>query len=555
MTTPQRLRFFTRSLPAALALGLIAAPLSAQLELELLSTGLGGAILERDSDEASLSADGRWLVFASRATGLTGSTNGHIDIYRKDMLTGDILLVSQSALGAPSDHPSYNPRVSNAGLVVFRSRASTLDPLDTALDQDMFVSDPGSGFIGLLDLDSLGAHPAGESSGAPAITPDQRFIAWTTAKPLLPADTNGTSDIYLLDSNLGTLEIVSLVLGGGISLSGSYDPALSDDGRFVAFSSYAEDLVAGDTNGVEDVFVRDRLTGTTERVSVSSAGAPNDQETYEPHMSSDGRFVVFGGSGVLTPTPEGSAGRLVYRHDRQTGETILISVDDAGRGPNHGADEATVSDDGNRVAFTCWATNWWNSSLFDYDQVYVRDVAAGTTSMVSRTAPGFTLESESDTPRISRDGATVLFADELSYLPEDTNDDLDVYRGPGAPLSDWTYLGGELTGDTWPQLNSRGFFVADAPAMVDVRHAAPLASVGVVLGLSRIDAPFKAGRLIPNPDKILFGMTDADGAWVLPLTYPSSVVGGIEIFLQAAVQDAGAPAGWALSNGVRGLSR
>jgi Tol biopolymer transport system component len=420
------------------------------------------------------------------------------------------------------------------------------------MDEDIYLSNPDAGTI-----DVLGGALSGRTWGRPAITPDGRYIALATEHAHDPSDTDGLADIYVYDTLLDTYEAVSVTPSGTLSADFSSEAAISDDGRFVAFESEAADLVPGDTNGFDDVFVRDRLLGTTTRVSVASDGTQSDEESLEPAISADGRYVVFSSKALLAPMPfPGTAGvRLIYRHDLQTSETILISVDNSGRGPNEFCEEGTISDDGNLVTFGSYATNWWNGTLVEYDQIYVRDIAAGTTTMLSGATPGFALESESDTPSISRDGTSVVFSAELSLHPDDTNDDLDVYRTTTTPIMDWTYLGGELAGDARPLLSARGYFTAGADAMLDVRQAAPSASMGLVLGLARIDAPFKGGALIPSPDLLVFGTTDTDGAWVWPFVHPNNVAAGIELFVQAAVQDVGAPAGWALSNGVRGLSR
>ena len=128
----------------------------------------------------------------------------------------------------------------------------------------------------------------------PAISADGRFVAFSSdATNLVPGDTNGTADVFVRDRQTGTTRRVSVGSGGAQGNGLSVDPAISADGRFVAFASDATNLVPGDTNGADDVFVRDRQTGTTRRVSVGSGGAQGDRVSFDPAISADGRFVAF----------------------------------------------------------------------------------------------------------------------------------------------------------------------------------------------------------------------------------------------------------------------
>src|SRR5258708_3513103 len=138
---------------------------------------------------------------------------------------------------------------------------------------------------------ATGGSQANGRSLAPALSADGRVLAFVSeAFDLVPGDTNGCRDIFVRDRIAGTTERVSVAPGGSQANGGSVAPALSSDGRFLSFVSDASDLVPGDTNASEDVFVRDRLLGTTERVSVSTAGVGGDDDTGQSSISADGRY-------------------------------------------------------------------------------------------------------------------------------------------------------------------------------------------------------------------------------------------------------------------------
>jgi Tol biopolymer transport system component len=177
--------------------------------------------------------------------------------------------------------------------VAFHSEATNLVAGDTNGSEDVFVRDRVTGTTERVSIATGGAEGNGHSS-AESISADGRFVAFESqASNLVSGDTNGQADIFVRDRQTGTTERVSRATSGaqGNSLSGG--PAISADGRFVAFLSFSTNLVPGDTNGHYDIFVRDRLNGTTERVSVATGGTQADGDSYSPAISADGRYVAF----------------------------------------------------------------------------------------------------------------------------------------------------------------------------------------------------------------------------------------------------------------------
>src|SRR5262249_32007494 len=141
---------------------------------------------------------------------------------------------------------------------------------------------------------ALGGTPADADSDAPSVSADGRYVAFhSDATNLVFGDTNGCTDVFVYDRQTGATARVSVASDGAQGNAGSVDPSVSGDGRFVAFHSAASNLVPGDTNGVTDVFVYDRQTGATARVSVASDGTQGNASSLEPSVSGDGRFVAF----------------------------------------------------------------------------------------------------------------------------------------------------------------------------------------------------------------------------------------------------------------------
>jgi hypothetical protein len=240
----------------------------------------------------SLSADGRFAAFVSPATNLvTGDTNAVPDIFVRDRLSGTTERVSVAAGGAQANGPSDYPAISADGsCVAFHSTATNLIPSGTNGLYHTFVRDRSNATTQCMSV----AGPLTGGGAYPSISDDGRFVGfYSSADDLVANDTNFASDVFLVDRQTGTRERVSVPNGGGQGNSGSMDPAISADGRFVAFASSASNLVTGDTSGVLDIFVRDRQLGTTARVSVSTSGAEGDGSSWYPSISSNGQFVAF----------------------------------------------------------------------------------------------------------------------------------------------------------------------------------------------------------------------------------------------------------------------
>jgi cysteine-rich repeat protein len=308
---------------------------------------------------------------------------------------------------APSGVPFF---VSPDGrLVAFTSAATNLG------------GSPGGAFL----RDRIAGTTTRIAPYAPgAITPDMQVLAFTAFSAAVPGDTNGVSDVYVYERASATVERVSVATGGGQGSGASDQPAISADGRFVAFRSYAPNLVPGDTNITPDIFVRDRVGGTTERVSVAFDGsqASSGAGSEAPVISPDGRYVAFE-SRSTNLVPGGTNGNWhVFLRDRTAATTELVDIlpDNSQPGSETCCDGIALTPDGRYVAFVS-SVPFVPPPGVVYE-VFVRDRVLGTTEHISVTTDASQPTGGSTSPDISDDGRLVSFASYASNLVAgDTN--------------------------------------------------------------------------------------------------------------------------------------
>jgi Tol biopolymer transport system component len=187
----------------------------------------------------------------------------------------------------------------------------------------------------------------------------QRVAFASAATNLVANDSNGRIDIFVCDRAARTLDLVSVATGGLTGDGDSILPAISADGRFVAFKSTAEALVPDDYNDVVDVFVRDHVAARTERISVGKSGGDADDVSFPPTISHDGRFVSFGSLATNLVSGDSNATSNTFVRDRQTGITLLVDVNEDGEAGNRGTLDtaAAIAGDGTRVGFVSLAAN------------------------------------------------------------------------------------------------------------------------------------------------------------------------------------------------------
>lgn len=289
---------------------------------------------------------------------------------------------------------SLFPATSSAGrYVAFQSNASTLVANDTNGADDIFVRDLKKGTTTRVSLSSSGGEASGNSRH-PAISADGRYVVFNSrAENLVAEDNNGFWDIFVRDTVAGTTTRVSVDSAGKQSNNHSRHAAISDDGMYIAFQSTASSLVAGDTNGVRDVFVHNRITGVTSRVSVANSGGQSNGVSGEgwgadlswasrPAISADGRYIAFQSDATNLVSGDTNAAGDVFVRDVVGGTTIRASLGLDGKQNVGGSSQPTISDDGRHVGFVLRI----NAHLFYVFEVHLRDTVARTTTVINGTA-------------------------------------------------------------------------------------------------------------------------------------------------------------------------
>jgi len=404
---------------------------------EQVSVDSAGNRVTGDSRNASISADGRYVAFHSSSSDLVaGDNNAVFDVFVHDRRTGQTTRVSVDDAGNQGDNNSRNPSISADGrYVAFHSSSADLVAGDTNGFEDIFVHDRQTGQTTRVSVDNTGI-PGNDNSTMPSISADGRYVAFASyATNLVAGDNNGFADIFVHDRQTGQTTRVSVDSAGNQGEKDCLSPSISADGRYVAFETIST-LVAGDTNGTSDVFVRDRQTGVTTRVSVDSAGNEGDPDSLDPSISADGRYVAFASDATTLVAGDNNGFGDIFVHDRQTGQTTRVSVDSAGNQANGFSYQCTISANGQRVAFASYASNLVAGDNNTVADVFLHDRETGQTTRVSLGSAGNQGDGDSFYTSISADGRYVAFTTEATNLVAgDTNgeDDILVRRFHTAP--------------------------------------------------------------------------------------------------------------------------
>jgi Tol biopolymer transport system component len=339
-----------------------------------------------------------------------------------------------SAEAAAQGGASFSASVSADGrYVAFESQATNLVAGDTNNSWDVFVRDRQLGTTERVSVTSAETQVMDGGSFAPSISADGRYVAfWSDTATLVAGDTNVLVDVFVRDRTAGTTERVSLTTAEAQVLDGdSFNPAISADGRYVAFESYSETLVTGDSNGFVDIFVRDRTLGTTERVSVNSAEVQGTNgDSLNASISSDGRYVAFASDAVGLVTGDSNNNTDVFVRDRTAGTTERVSIDSAeGQADNGVSLSPAINGDGRYVAFESYSTDLVAGDGNGFGDIFVRDRTAGTTERVSLdSAESETSDNDNLSPAISGDGRFVaFFSNSVELVSGDTNGWFDIF--------------------------------------------------------------------------------------------------------------------------------
>ena len=338
--------------------------------------------------------------------------------------------VSVDGNGVEGNGESVRPAISGDGrYIAFWSEADNLVIGDTNATRDIFVHDREIDQTERISVASDGLQGnKGSGSYVTDISSDGRYVALESyADNLVPDDLNDRGDIFVRDRQTRQTTLVSVATDSTQGNGDSYWPSISANGRYTAFHSLANTLVPGDTNNYLDVFIHDSMTGETTRVSVASDGTQGDSASWMPSISDDGRYVAFASwaTNFASVDPVFSN---IYLHDRDTGQTELVSVNSEGAQANEWSSRPSISGDGRFITFQSEASNLINGDTNDSMDVFVHDIQSGLTSRVSVATDGTQANSTSGIPSISADGRYVaLFSDASNLVSRDTNGIADIF--------------------------------------------------------------------------------------------------------------------------------
>ncbi|MBM3471641.1 MAG: hypothetical protein FJX75_00030 [Armatimonadetes bacterium] len=363
-------------------------------------------------------------------------------------------IASVNDAGELDNEGAIFPVVSSSGrFVLFASAATNLAPNDTSGDWDLYLHD---GLLGLTTL--VGVSSAGvKANNIPVvydISANGRFVAFSSdATNLVPNDTNGWRDVFLRDVQAGTTTLVSRTPGGAPGDWHSDWPSISADGRYVAFQSVASNLLSEVVEGgFGQIYVYDRVSGGMRLISRRrGTGLPGGWHSTSPSISADGRFVAFESLAADLVPNDNNGAKDIFVWKGARSRVVRASVSTAGDEANNWSVGPSISADGRFVAFESAASNLVPGDTNGMIDIFVRDVTGGQTTRESPSRTGGSANGQSWRPSISADGRYVAFDSDASNLvPGDTGGYTDIFirdRQAGATTRMSVNAGGQ--GANW----------------------------------------------------------------------------------------------------------
>ncbi len=391
--------------------------------IERVSVNDAGVQGNRVSDPGSVADGGMLVAFTTLASNLVpGDFDDGLEVpysVLRDRTARTTRWLVQPALRSRSI--TFPVLTRGADFVVFLSRQSNLVEGDT-MAQDVFQLELATGGIERVNQRAVGGNSAGEVSVRPSVSAGGRFVAFdSTAGDLVPGDTNGIIDIFVRDMTNASIERASVATGGAQSFGTNSHPSISGDGRYVTFVSNSSEMGSPETI-LSNVFLRDRVLGTTERVSLGLDGAmPNGSSSLAQHapVSDNGRFILFGSEASNLVFADSNATSDVFLHDREEGSTVRISTELGGEQLDLSTDGFSMSADASRIVYLIRGPGG--------DRLVLLDRESGRRTVVNRL--GNSGLGEPVFPSMSADGDFVIVRspDSLLQEPDDGNEDVFIF--------------------------------------------------------------------------------------------------------------------------------
>ena len=415
----------------------------------LVSGNTAGAFGNDVSSDPSISRDGKRISFASSATNLVaGDTNGKRDVFVRDLSASITSLVSRSATAiGNNDSPANDPSnlalftsvmSADGAFVAFTSQASNLVDRDGNGAGDVFIAQLSNGVVSLVSRQSadpaLVSKTGSEDSRlttSNSVSADGRYVVYTSKAPELAGnDSNGAEDVFVRDNQTKTVTLISRNPARASGNGNSFNPVISRDGEFVVFVSNASDLVSGDANGASDLFVWERSQPNTltliSKVNVGTTSG--DRASINPIISGNGQYVVFTSLATNLVDGDGNAKQDVFVWERSTKTTKLVSHANGNTNSSNGTSEnAAISDDGRLITFTSDGTNLVTGATTG-KQIFLWNRQTSGISLVSQNSAGAIANADSGSAVISGDGLYIAFTSNATNLfGTDSNAAQDVF--------------------------------------------------------------------------------------------------------------------------------
>lgn len=379
------------------------------------------------SGDSSISDDGRFVVFTSDAENLVDNdTNGATDIFLRDRELGITKRINVSANGVQAaTYGGSDPRISSDGrYITFLTYAKDLVDGYNTNSYRIYRYDRTNNSLDVI------AEPGTSFSNHAEMSGDGRYIVFSSNKSTFVAnDTNGFTDVFVKDLILDSIERISVTSSGNQGSNISLNGSISDDGRYIAFESNAA-LVAADTNGNKDIYLHDRVDSSTIRISGGSGANESNDISENPIMSGDGRFIVFESEASNLVEGDTNNAQDIFVYNRVTGNTERVSITSHGSqtGLNAGHSYApSITTDGNIIAFQSTANDLTEDTPIYGTFLYTHDRTNGVTKLVSTSSDWSEIGSGTD-PHISSYGHFVTYVSSSSNLViGDTNGKQDVF--------------------------------------------------------------------------------------------------------------------------------